>query len=194
MWPVRWRLSTIWVQVQDLPAAQAEPSIRHGDGRLHPGTERSGGDPGGQGCPGTGPTRPPPKPMQAVFGDAPMDHWQSGHLVPHEVRCSRCLWQDGQAHPARPAMQGPVIGHHVDLSGWRHDSLVGDVTGVATASPATGPRWRTLGRARQVRRRRPGKVPRMLPHPGFEIPDVLLQPDDRCPEFQDRQYLLHRTV
>ena len=83
--------------------------------------------------------------MQAVFGDARMDHRQLGHLVRHEVRCSRhsgrsrCLWQDGQACLARLAMQGPVIGHHVDPFGWRHGPLVGDVTGLATASPATGP-------------------------------------------------------
>ncbi|NBT05148.1 MAG: hypothetical protein EBS94_17335, partial [Proteobacteria bacterium] len=96
MWPVRWRLSTIWVQVQRAR-----------------------------------------KPVQAVFGDARMDHRQLGHLVRHEVRRSRCLWQDGQACLARLAMQGPVIGHHVDPFGWRHGPLVGDVTGLATASPAT---------------------------------------------------------
>ena len=59
-----------------LPAAQAEPSTRHGDGCLHPATERSGGDPGDQRCPGPGPTRRPRKPVQAVSGDARMDHRQ----------------------------------------------------------------------------------------------------------------------
>ena len=117
-----------------------------------------------------------------------MDHRQLGHLVRHEVRCSRCLWQDGQA---RLAMHGPVIGHHVDPFGWRHGPLVGDVTGLATASPATGPGWRALGRARQVGRRRPGRVPRMLPHPGFEIPDPFLQPDVRRAEVNDRCLLLN---
>ena len=34
------------------PAAQAEPPTRHGDARLLPGTERSGREPGGWGCPG----------------------------------------------------------------------------------------------------------------------------------------------
>ena len=165
-----------------LPAAQAEPSTRHGDGCLHPGTERSGGNPGGQGCPGPCPTRRARKPVQAVFGDARMDHRQLGHLVRHEVRRSRCLWQVGQACLARLALHGPVIGHHVDPSGWRHGPLVGDVTGLATASPATGPGWRVLGRARQAGRRRPGRVPRMLPHPGFEIPDAFLQTGVHRPE------------
>ena len=32
---------------------------------------------------------------------------------------------------------------------------------------------------------RPGRVPRMLPHPGFEIPDAFLQTDDRCPLLGD---------
>ena len=39
--------------------------------------------------------------------------------------------------------------------------------------------WVTLGR------RRPGRVPRMLPHPGFEIPDPFLQTDVRRPEVND---------
>ena len=93
------------------------------------------------------------------------------------------------AHPVSVAgrsgtsgvLLGPVIGHHVDPSGWRHGPLVGDVTGLATASPATGPGCRALGRARQVGRRRPGRVPRMPPHPCFGIPDAFLQTDDRCP-------------
>ena len=128
--------------------------------------------------------------MQAVFGDARMDHWQFGHLMRHEVRRSRCLWQDGQACLARLAMQGPVIGHYVDPFGWRHGPLVGHVTGLATASPATGPGWRALGRARQVGRRRPGRVARMLPHPGFKIPDPFLQLRDRCPLLGDHRLLL----
>jgi hypothetical protein len=115
--------------------------------------------------------------------------------VRHEVRRSRhsgqtrCLRQVGLA---RLAMQGPVIGHHVDPSGWHHGPLVGDVTGLATASPATGPGWRALGRARQAGRRRTGRrrtgrrrtgrLARMLPHPGFEIPDTFLQPDVRRAE------------
>ena len=82
-----------------------------------------------------------------------MDHRQSGHLVRHEVRRSRhsgqtrCLRQDGLA---RLAMRGPVIGHHVDPFGWRHCPPVGDVTGLATASPATGQRWRIEGCAHSV--------------------------------------------
>ena len=126
--------------------------------------------------------------MQAVFGDARMDHWQFGHLMCHEIRRSRhsgqsrCLWQ---ACLARLAMHGPVIGHHVDPFGWRHGPLVGHVTGLATASPATGPGWRALGRARQVGRRRPAWVTRILPHQAFEIPDAFLRTDDRCPLLDD---------
>ncbi len=43
----------------------------------------------------------------------------------------------------------------------------------------------------QVGRRSPGPVPRMLPHPGFKIPDAFLQLRDRCPEFQDGRLLLN---
>ena len=52
-----------------------------------------------QGCPGPCPTRRARKPVQAVFGEAAMDHRQSGHLVRHEFRRSRCLWQVGRRRP-----------------------------------------------------------------------------------------------
>ena len=117
-----------------------------------------------------------------------MDQRQFGHLVRHEVGCSRCLWQVGLAHLA---MHGPVTGHLVDPSGWRHGPLVGDVTGLAPASPATGPGWRALGCARQAGRRRPGRVPSMLPQPGCEIPDAVLQLRDRCQLLGDCRLLLN---
>jgi len=60
-----------------------------------------------------------------------------------------------------------ATGHLVDPSGWRHGPLVGDVTGLAPASPATGPGWRALGCARQAGRRRPGRVPLRLPGRGL---------------------------
>ena len=94
--------------------------------------------------------------------------------------CSRCRPQ-----PGRRRGPGRASGRSPRASAWRNGPRVSDVTGLATASPAPGPGWRALGRARQVGRRRPGRVPRMLPHPGFEIPDAFLQPDDRCPLLGD---------
>ena len=38
------------------------------------------------------------------------------------------------------------ISHHADPYEWHHGPLVGDVTRLATASRATGPGWRALGR------------------------------------------------
>jgi len=91
--------------------------------------------------------------------------------------------------PARQANRSRSCTRQVDptVSMGRNGPLVGDVTGLATASPATGPGWRALGRARQVGRRRPGRVPRMLAHPGFENPDAFLQPAVRRAEVNDHR-------
>ena len=94
--------------------------------------------------------------------------------------------------PARQANRSRSCTRQVDptVSMGRNGPLVGDVTGLATASPATGPGWRALGRARQVGRRRKGRVARMLPHPGFEIPDAFLQTGVRRAEVNDHRPLL----
>ena len=64
--------------------------------------------------------------------------------------------QNVQRNPPGTLPSHDPVNGYVDPFGWRHGPLVGDVTGLATASPATGPGWRALGRARQVGRRRPG--------------------------------------
>ena len=111
----------------------------------------------------------------------------------HARRSMKAAWDQagagrswGAARPAMLAVQTPAgpgsgSGRSPRPYGWRHGPLVSDVTGLSTASSATGPGWRALGRTRKVERRRPGRVARMLPYPDFEIPVAFLQPDDRCP-------------
>ena len=49
------------------------------------------------------------------------------------------------------------------------------------------PGSRAPGRARRVDRGRPGRIGRMVPHPGFEIPDTFLHPDVRREEVDDHR-------
>jgi len=184
-WPVRWRLSTIWGQVQCATpwgSAPVSPRITRPP-RLGDGTETVAWGPPdtrshqvrlpwGGGFPGSlhagGPRRAgyrdpclarrARKAVQTVSGDPRMDHRQSGHLVRHEVRRSRHsgqTWCLWQDGLARLARHEPVIGHHTDPSVWHHGRRVGSVTGLATASTAAAGS-RAHGRARQVGRRRPG--------------------------------------
>ena len=56
------------------------------------------------------------------------------------------------------------------------------VTGLATSGEA----WLQAGAGRSWGTARPGRVSRMLPHPGFEFPDAFQNLCDRCPARNNR--------